>query len=282
LSNAPRLSKSGIEYLDYSWGIWSGCRNLETGICHVKACWAKGLTTRYPKIYPDGFNPHYYLEALDSPKHLRKPSIISVGWVGDIIGYCDSKSIAAEEIVRTIKDCPQHTFLFLTKNPEKLFQWNFPDNCWVGVSATNGLMFQEAAEFLLSVEASIKYISFEPLLEWSVKNYLYSTEDLLKAANIKWVIIGSLTSRNHADLIPLHTSLGLDIEKYGNTWTLQPKIEWVKEIVEACDKAGIPVFIKENLKPLILKEDKLPIWAMQDWKKGEVFNLRQEMPTANV
>ena len=30
-----------------------------------------------------------------------------------------------------------------------------------------------------------------------------------------------------------------------------PKIEWVREIVEACDKARIPVFLKDNLKPLI-------------------------------
>ena len=148
MNKAPRLSKSGIEYLDYSWGIWSGCRNLETGNCSVKACWAKGLTVRFPNLYHNGFEPTYHPEAIDSPKHLGKPSRISVGWVGDIIGYCDSKSIAREEIERTIKDCPQHTFLFLTKNPEKLFQWKFPENAWVGVTATDYKMFSFALEFL--------------------------------------------------------------------------------------------------------------------------------------
>ncbi len=166
MNKTPRLSKSGVEYLDYSWGVWSGCRNLEAGICSVKACWAKGLALHYPKLYPDGFEPHYYPEAIDSPKHLRKPSIISVGWVGDVIGYCNSNSLAKENIFKTIEQCQQHKFLFLTKNLEKLFTWgSFPDNCWVGVSATNQYQFDEAVKYLKEVKATVKYISFEPLIE---------------------------------------------------------------------------------------------------------------------
>ena len=46
---------------------------------------------------------------------------------------------------------------------------------------------------------------------------------------------------------------------------LEQKTGWVKEIVKACDKAGIPVFEKNNLKPLLIGE-----WA--GWK------LRQEFP----
>jgi hypothetical protein len=41
-------------------------------------------------------------------------------------------------------------------------------------------------------------------------------------------------------------------------------IEWVKQIVEAADKAGIAVFLKDNLKPLLL------------W--GDIVPLRQELP----
>ena len=59
----------------------------------------------------------------------------------------------------------------------------------------------------------------------------------LTEAGISWVIIGAQTKP-----------------------TVYPRIEWVQEIVEACDKAGIPVFQKDNLKPLL----------------GN--NLRQELP----
>lgn len=50
----------------------------------------------------------------------------------------------------------------------------------------------------------------------------------LKEAGISWVILGSQTRP-----------------------TVMPRIEWVEEIVRACDKAGIPVFLKDNLKPLL-------------------------------
>ncbi len=42
--------------------------------------------------------------------------------------------------------------------------------------------------------------------------------------------------------------------------TVMPKIEWVREIVSACDKVKLPIFMKDNLRP---------IWYN---------NLRQEMP----
>jgi len=59
-----------------------------------------------------------------------------------------------------------------------------------------------------------------------------------------------------------------------------PKIEWIKEIVEAADKAGIPVFLKDNLRPLFIPEDCIKpnallidcLWASDKAK------LRQEFP----
>jgi len=52
------------------------------------------------------------------------------------------------------------------------------------------------------------------------------------------------------------------------------EIEWVKEIVKACDKADIPVFLKDNLKPLFTAIDGL------DGRVGKYFiePLRQELP----
>ena len=272
LNKRPRLSKSGVEYLDYSWGVWSGCRNLETGICQVKACWAKGLTSHYPRLYPNGFDPTYYPEAIDSPKQLRTPSRISVGWVGDVIGYCDPQSIAKENIFKTIEQCPQHTFLFLTKNPEKLFTWgSFPDNCWVGVSATNYYTFIKACYQLEKIEAKVKYISFEPLFSLvgsEVRSWLYTV-------GIKWVIIGACTG-NITDLQNMaFEHKGTSLVRQAPKWTLQPKIEWVQEIVEAADKAKIPVFLKENLRTLIQGTPLNKHHGL--WAEG--FKLRQEMPS---
>ena len=63
----------------------------------------------------------------------------------------------------------------------------------------------------------------------------------LEEAGISWVILGSQTKP-----------------------TVMPKIEWVEEITEACDKAGVAVFHKDNLKPIFPEPTN---------------TLRQEMPT---
>ena len=170
--------------------------------------------------------------------------------MGDVIGY----GLEYKELIYgTIKACPQHTFLFLTKNPEKLPAWSpFPDNCWVGITVTNPEMYREARKILPQILASLIYLSIEPFLE-----YIPMSAMGLNKANISWLIIGAQTKPYKP-----------------------PKIEWVQEIVEAADKAGCPVFLKDNLSPLLCEnctytKDK---WALSKDKlfKGELW--RQEMP----
>ncbi len=176
-----RLSKSNIEYLTHGWGVFSGCRNQEAKICPVPNCWARGITERFKSHYPDGFNPHVYPEALLSPLGLKKPARIGVGWVGDLIGYADpdmdvpvdylaSKPGVAtanfrDALLGIIRQCPQHQFFFLTKNPERLPLWGkFPPNCFVGVSVWNQESYDKAISYLKTMDAKNKWLSIEPLL----------------------------------------------------------------------------------------------------------------------
>lgn len=73
----------------------------------------------------------------------------------------------------------------------------------------------------------------------------------LEEAGISWVVIGSQTKPYRP-----------------------PTIEAVQKIVQACDKAGIPVFLKNNLRPLLV-----PSALMNDifWASDKA-TLRQEMP----
>ena len=122
----------------------------------------------------------------------------------------------------------QHTFIFLTKQPQNLIKWSpFPDNCWVGVSVVDNSKIEMAGFSLFGLKAKVRFISFEPLLgdiRQDFKDYL-GGED-----GINWLIIGQQT--------PVSPKT-------------QPKIEWVEEIVDAADRAGIPVFLKDNLRPLL-------------------------------
>jgi protein gp37 len=217
-----RLSRSGIEYLDYSWGIFSGCNNWRNGLCGGGGdefnCWAKSIATRFRQLYPNGFEPTFYPEAILSPLYLKKPSRIGVGWVGDVIGYCRKVS-ERSMIYQTIMQCPWHTFFFLTKNTEMLPQWSpFPSNCFVGITVTADGDMTKAYQGLSQIEARVKYISCEPLLgAISMKSHR-----ILEVIN--WVIIGAQTK-------PLKL----------------PNPAWVREIITAANEANIPIFIKDNI-----------------------------------
>ena len=138
-------------------------------------------------------------------------------------------------------------FYLLTKQPQNLIKFSpFPDNCWVGVTACNEAMWAEALWQLSKIQASIKYISIEPFLK-RIPQYAGG----IKNCGIDWLIIGSQTKPN-----------------------VYPRIEWVKEIVEAANKTGIPVFLKDNLWPLFDGSH----YAVPMWAFGKDSRLRQEMP----
>jgi len=120
---------------------------------------------------------------------------------------------------------PWNTYIFLTKRPENLAKWSpFPDNCWVGVSVTNHEQWEEATKGLRKIEASVKFYSFEPLLH-RIGLEFYDFDE-----GIGWIILGQQT--------PVKASTA-------------PKLEWIREIVAAADKAKIPVFEKNNLQDLL-------------------------------
>ncbi len=112
-------------------------------------------------------------------------------------------------------------------------------------------LFRHASN-LGNIEASIRFISFEPLLRWRGLDKL--VEVLKDVARVQWVIIGGVTK--HPELP-------------------QPQISWVKDIVTACDHAGVKVFLKNSLYWLL--EDTIPNPLF--WKRDVISNiLRQEMP----
>jgi len=260
--------------------------------------WAKKL--EYTDIYRavnDPFYPRFWPERLYEPVnkmrawgrqrrvlHQQDPKGIFVCDMSDLFGIG-----IPEEWTRKVLDrfqyCPQHRFYLLTKQPQNLIKFSpFPDNCWVGVTATNTEMLMQACSYLeYPLQAKVKYISIEPFLDWNFnwnESYLIN---LFKRADINWLIIGALTGTKY-QLLEIsqqwniqNINQGLTLMPYGNKWTLQPPIEWVQEIVRAADKAGIKVFLKDNLKPLfksvILENTPCLAYALKYYG-----GLRQEMP----
>jgi protein gp37 len=190
-----------------------------------------------------------------------KPSRVFVGSTMELFGGWIMREWL-EHIFEMVRYYKQHTFIFLTKQTQNLIKWSpFPDNCWVGVSATNTSQYQTGLMILNSIDANIKFFSFEPLLgRIAVPPEVTKQGAWLGLKGIDWCIIGQQTPARPATT---------------------PKIEWIRDVVSAADKAGVPVFLKDNLDSLLRLE-------RLDWQieTGLCANyghtLRQEFPKVHV
>ena len=214
------MGKTRIEWVKNLDGSQGYTINPVKGLCPVACsyCYARRLYDRFK------WNPEIRFEPMvNLPK---KPSRIFVGSTMELFGeWIDAFWL--DSIFRTVRDNPQHTFIFLTKRPENLIKWNpFPENCWVGVSATSHNELADRWGVMRQVNAFVKFVSLEPFLDWADAPHRPIYAEGIANSGIQWLIIGSQTPMSEKTL---------------------PKREWVDEIILATDKAGIPVFIKEPL-----------------------------------
>jgi protein gp37 len=239
------MSKTKIEWCDYTI-------NPVKGLCPMACpyCYARAMYKRF-KWDPDiRFVPETFIGLGKEPKRIFVGSTMEL--FGDWV-----KDECMEKILRYSAHRPWHTFIFLTKQPQNLRKWSpFPDNCWVGVSAANDAMAWIGEKHLSVIEAKVKFLSIEPLLKWDIETpaHEYCAERLIRG--LDWLIIGQQT--------PVSKSTA-------------PKVEWIREIVEAADKAGVPVFLKDNLAKLL----PCALWTCDGAHTGgEGCHLRQEFPDA--
>lgn len=197
------MNKTQIEWVKnpdgtqgYTWNPITGCLNhTPEGLCLGGGfpCYAyrlahRRLRDRYlanKNIVPDKvrimagefndpFYPRFWPERLDDIKREPLPWFHQNKDLRKGIFVCDMGELFGnwipqrwqDKIFDVIKLHSQHRFYLLTKQPQNLIKFSpFPDNCFVGVSATNQQQFDNAVKYLKEVKATVKFISFEPLLE---------------------------------------------------------------------------------------------------------------------
>ncbi len=190
-------------------------RNPVKGCCPVACpyCYARRMYNRFKWDKTIRLN----IEVLwDLP---GKPSRIFVGSTMELFGEWVPDEWM-RQIIKAVDTHPQHTFQFLTKQPQNLAKWNpWPDNAWVGMSITDESYSYSVG--LKRTDAKVKFVSFEPLLGSVNLKYL---------SWVDWLIIGAETGNRKGK--PLLTEVH----------------KWAGEIIEAADEAGVPVFLKDNLK----------------------------------
>lgn len=226
------MNLSAIEYCDYTCSFITGCSHS------CPYCYARNLAKgRLKKKYlaagsqlldgkpEDPFAPRIWMSKLQD-KAPKVPSVIFLNNMSDAWGFW----IPVSHIHLILEYCqkyPQHTFLHLTKNPRRYLELNhedIPENCWLGTTITWGQEGRDDELRVMNARGHKTWVSFEPLLDDVIEN----GTDL---DGIKWVVVGAQTAPR-----------------------LLPKLEWVDHVLREAKARNIPVFLKNNLVPLLGKQ----------------------------
>jgi len=229
------MTKTKIEYLDYTWNPTHGCSPVGEG---CRSCWAAAMSKRLAAIGVKGydikkpFKPTCHPDRLDEPLKIKKPSVIGVSFMGDLF-HKDVPDSFIDDVGRTAKNCPQHIFIILTKRPQRMrdyfkkvahktaVNWPYEDlnmpNIWLGVSVEDQPTADERIGELLKVKAEVIVVSYEPALG----NLLLPSE-FLERGKQAWFIAGAETGPRRQEC----------------------KLEWIRDVKNQCVEAGVPFFLK--------------------------------------
>jgi protein gp37 len=119
-------------------------------------CYAERIRKRFKQPEVLSWHP----EELMAIERRIKPATIFVGSMYDLFGDW-VPPLYIMEILNTARKCPQHTFIFLTKNPARYSEFNFSPNCWTGYS-DDGTKDERNWVYFKGRENT--FISFEPLI----------------------------------------------------------------------------------------------------------------------
>ena len=177
--------QSRIEWTEATWNPITGCTHVSNGCDH---CYAERLAVRLQAMgnphYRNGFAPTVHEDLVEAPLTWKSPRLIFVNSMSDLF----HESVPREtvfRIFRTMNHASWHTFQVLTKRPFELVkigsELSWTPNIWMGVTVESE-RYVHRIEALRHVPASVRFVSFEPLLSGIPRD--------TSLAGIDWAIIG--------------------------------------------------------------------------------------------
>jgi len=213
------MATTKIEWTESTWNPITGCTKISAG---CKFCYAEVMARRLKAMgqekYKNGFELTLHPEVLNEPYTWKKGRMIFVNSMSDLF-HKDVPIEFIQQVFRVIKENPQHVFQVLTKRADVMRYYDsegwldWPHNLWMGVTVENNDTMHRI-ENLRNTGARVKFLSCEPLLS-SLPN--------LNLQGIDWVIVGGESGRTPRPM----------------------KEEWVMDIKEQCQNAGVAFYFKQ-------------------------------------
>lgn len=176
--------KSKIEWTESTWNPVSGCSKISAGCAN---CYAERMAKRLQAMgnpsYANGFDVTLHEKMLNLPFTWREPRRVFVNSMSDLF-HEDVPFDFIRSVFKTMAVNKQHTFQILTKRANRLSELAsslpWAENIWMGVTVESA-EYTARLDALRTVPASIRFVSFEPLL---------SAIPLVDLAGISWAIVG--------------------------------------------------------------------------------------------
>ena len=299
------MNTTTIEWAEKTWNPVTGCSPISEG---CENCYAKRMAQRlrgrcgYPE--DDPFKVTRHDNRLLQPLKLRKPSRIFVCSMGDLF-HEDVPNDYIDQVfgVMTHVSVEHHTFLILTKRPERMRRyissldcqdWGLPrGNIWLGVTAENQARADERIPILLQIPAAVRFVSVEPMLgPITLGRYLglpgIDRHDRcancgLEAEKASGRIVGNACYDGEwtcsIECDDLLNRLGCPLEYKPLDWVIcggetgpgaRPMHpDWVRSLRDQCQAAGVPFLFKQwgEWRPLE-SADSCPLDKVGYWYQG--------------
>jgi protein gp37 len=217
-----KQDSTGIEWAQQSWNPVVGCRH------DCPYCYARDMAEqRYPDMYPHKFEPAIRPYMFHAPRNTNVPAEAATDVRFKNVFTCSmadlfGRWVPAEWIeltLRTVRDNPQWNFLFLTKFPKRMAEFDIPPNAWMGTTVDLQARVASAEAAFAKIKTGIRWLSVEPMLE----PLKFERLDLFN-----WVVIGGAS-------------------KSSKTPSFKPPLRWIVDLWDQAEAAGCAVYMKTNL-----------------------------------
>lgn len=217
---------SKIEWTHHTFNPWWGCTKVSPA---CKYCYAESWAKRVgSQVWGAGSERRFF-----SDSHWKEP----LKWSREAAAsgerkrvFCASMADVFEarkdlnpwrdRLWQLIEETPELDWLLLTKRPQRFAMYlpwrDLPANIWLGTTAENQSWAEKRVPHLLRINASVRFLSCEPLLgRLDLSGWIHNGLD--------WVIAGGESGRKARPTSP----------------------GWIRLLRDQCVQAGVPFHFKQ-------------------------------------